>query len=123
MSLSVMRARQEEIWKSGLTAMEKLLVLALGDWADDDGHGVRPSVDRMMFKTGMRRRLVLLALKRLRDEGVLVATKRATFHSPVEYRIDITKLPARSAARAPLAARDRGAAARTEGCSRCTLSE
>lgn len=77
----------------------KILLLALGDHAADDGTNVRPAVKRMSQKASISERTVqrlLQAFQRPREDAegraILVRVKRATNKLPAEYRIDVKAL-------------------------------
>lgn len=68
MSMSVMT----EIWKkSRHSGTELLMLLAIGDWADDDGNAY-PSVAKLAAKCRMTDRNARLILANLRDSGELL---------------------------------------------------
>ena len=74
---------------------KKLLLLALTDHADDDGHNCWPSVGYLVWKTSLSDRHVRRMLKWLRDEGVLVPVARegGGRQRSVIYQIDLDPLP------------------------------
>ncbi|MEW4469023.1 helix-turn-helix domain-containing protein [Parasphingorhabdus sp. JC815] len=60
-----------EIWDmEGLSPVEKLSLLALADWANDDGLAW-PSIKQIADKTGCSRRTVQAAFSRAEKEGLL----------------------------------------------------
>lgn len=68
MSMSVMT----DIWKkSSHSGTELLMLLAIGDWADDDGNAY-PSVAKLATKCRMTDRNARLILANLRDSGELL---------------------------------------------------
>src|SRR5215218_2722554 len=81
------------VWEHDFDHAEQLIMLALADHAHDDGTEVRPSVEKIAWKTGYKRRQVQNILKHLRDEKkILVLTKQGGGRgNPNVYRIDWTK--------------------------------
>ena len=79
----------------GLTAAQKVVLLALADHANDEGRHIYPGVARLTKKTSCGERTVRRALKSLRDAGVIKMVREATHHSPREYRIDVPEMQAR----------------------------
>ena len=73
----------------------KLLLLALTDHADDDGHNCWPSVGYLVWKTSLSDRHVRRMLSWLRDEGVLIPVGRegGGRRRSVIYQIDLGPLP------------------------------
>ena len=74
MSIRVMN----EVWESRkFEGNQLLLLLALADFASDDGGNVFPSVEKMAEKTRASRRTVQRNLRKLEDEGVLIEVRHA----------------------------------------------
>jgi len=82
-----------QVWEHEFSHAEQTIMLALADWANDDGGNVFPSVARIAWKTGYEERQVQRIMKKLRGTGVLVLVKRATVYRPNEYRIILSKAP------------------------------
>lgn len=57
-------------WDADLAAMDKLVLLALADWANDDGQ-CWPSIAQLCKKSGASRRYVQMAIKRMSENGHL----------------------------------------------------
>ena len=97
MSIRVMN----EVWESRkFEGNQLLLLLALADFASDDGGNVFPSVEKMAEKTRASRRTVQRNLRKLEDEGVLIEVRPASQRFPAEYRIrpgSPTKTPQKAA--------------------------
>ena len=75
MSIRVMN----EVWESRkFEGNQLLLLLALADFASDDGGNVFPSVEKMAEKTRASRRTVQRNLRKLEDEGVLIEVRPAS---------------------------------------------
>ena len=89
MSIRVMN----EVWESRkFEGNQLLLLLALADFASDDGGNVFPSVEKMAEKTRASRRAVQRNLRKLEDEGVLIEVRPASQRFPAEYRIVLEAL-------------------------------
>ena len=89
MSIRVMN----EVWESRkFEGNQLLLLLALADFASDDGGNVFPSVEKMAEKTRASRRTVQRNLRKLEDEGVLIEVRPASQRFPAEYRIVLEAL-------------------------------
>ena len=82
-----------EVWECDVSGGEQLLLLALADYADDDGENIYPSIDRIAWKTGYSTRAVRYILKGLRERRVLVIIRPSAQGRPNEYRMDLDKLP------------------------------
>ena len=104
------------VWESAeYSGSTLLLLLALADYAQDDGGKVFPSVDSLAAKTRCDRRTVQRNLRRLQTDGAIVEVAPGTRRSPAEYKIgaafcrpsqDVGRHPVRSGA----ASRPAGAA-------------
>ena len=89
MSILVM----SQVWESKkYEGNQLLLLLALADFASDDGGDVFPSVEKMAAKTRASRRTVQRNLRQLEDEGVLIEVRPASQRFPAEYRIVLEAL-------------------------------
>ncbi len=77
-----------QVWELDLPQNEKLVLLALGDHADDEGV-CYPSVARIAWKTGMSERQVQRIGKKLRAAGLIVLMKHGQGGrgNPAVYRI------------------------------------
>jgi hypothetical protein len=83
------------VWDSGLYDGGTLLVLlALSDWAHDDGSRVFPTVDQVAAKARMTVRNVQYALRRLKGDGMLCVVENGIGGrgKPTEYRIDVERV-------------------------------
>lgn len=92
------------IWPIKIPAPEKLVLLRLADFADDDGAHIFPSLRRLADETGYEERSVRRMLRRLEGEGDddrkpsppklldLVAEADAARKRPREYRIMVPEL-------------------------------
>ena len=80
------------VFEAPLPPNEKIVMLALADYADDSGGNVRPSVDRLVVKTTMSRSTVRRMLDRLERGGYLVVEQKPRQHHPAHYQIDLSAL-------------------------------
>ena len=123
-----------QVWEHEFSHPHQAIMLALADHAHEDGTGIRPSINRIAWKTGYSERSVQNIMGQLRDLGILVIAVPARHSSPNEYCFDwsvATPKPSfdefisqkkgrksRGAESAPLSkGHDRGAVAVQEGCS------
>ena len=65
MSISLM----SQVWRLDVGHGEQIVLLALADFADDDGENVYPSVDYIAWKTGYKVRQVQNIMALLRAAG------------------------------------------------------
>ena len=65
-----------KVFDSGLPAIEKLVLLAMADYANDGGQSIYPSVATMAKKCGMSTRGVQQIIKRLMDKGYIELEKK-----------------------------------------------
>jgi len=87
-----------QVWELDLPHNQAWVLMALTDWADDDGANVFPSIGLIAWKTGYERRNVQRIMGALRRSGILSVVAHATggragsgVGHPTEYRIDLTK--------------------------------
>lgn len=73
-----------DVWKAPVSATDKLVLLALADWSNDDGQ-CWPSMAQLIVKTGLSERGVRKSLRRLEDEGQL--TSRQNPGKGVHYTV------------------------------------
>jgi hypothetical protein len=85
------------VWRSALPGRLKPLVACLADFANDDGTGIFPSVEYMMWLVDLGESTVRGQLSELRKTGVLLAKKnlKGGRHLRTEYQIVFEKLPKR----------------------------
>ena len=82
------------VWDCGqYNGSKLLLLLALADFAHDDGANVYPSVDTLAQKTRCDRRTVQRNLRQLEGEGAILLVRPATRHGPAEYQIGAAFVP------------------------------
>jgi hypothetical protein len=122
-----------QVWEHEFSQPHQCVMLALADHAHEDGTGIRPSIQRLVWKTGYSERSVQSIMSQLRALGILVIAVPATHVTPNEYRFDwsvATPKPSfdhfmtqkrghksRGADFAPLSKESRGAVA-GQGCNR-----
>ena len=59
------------VWeRSDINPTQKLVLLALADWANDEGL-CWPSIDRLCQKSGLKRRSVQMAIHAMEEQGIL----------------------------------------------------
>ncbi len=80
------------VWASKLSRIDKLVLLAYADHADDDGSSAYPSQARVSWKTGYSPRQVTRIVVKLIDKGYMEPTGETTLGT-IEYRIHLEKLP------------------------------
>ncbi len=71
-------------WASDLPPMDRLVLLALADWADKAGR-CWPSIPQLASKTGIHERTVRLAVARLESGGYL--TRKSIIGKGTRYRL------------------------------------
>lgn len=84
---------QTAIWRSGLASTEMLVALALGDWADDEGKGIYPSLDRVAWKCGLSYRTIQRTVQLFLEIGVLRTVREPNGRRPGEYAMCVESLP------------------------------
>lgn len=70
------RACEQYVWhESETTGNDRLVLLAIADEADDDGHNAYPSMERIAHKARLNKHTVMRAVARLEEAGELVVTR------------------------------------------------
>lgn len=80
-----------KVWEKDLAHSEQSLLLAMADYADDDGRNCYPSYDRLSWKTGYSKRQVQRIIQELCGKGILVVLRPSTQHQATHYWIRIDK--------------------------------
>jgi len=80
-----------QVWEKELTHSEQSILLAMADWADDEGRRCYPSHERLAWKTGYSERQVARIIKELVGKGILVIVRPPTQHNSAHYRIRLDK--------------------------------
>ena len=91
MSIAVM----SRLFKAQLgSPSRKMLAIRLGDFADDDGRGIWPTVGRLAHETELSERTVQRLLKDFVDEGLLVVVSEGGGRpgTSTRYDFNMTKL-------------------------------
>jgi len=84
-----------QVWDTCLYDGGTLLVLlAMADWANDDGSKVHPSMDTLAAKCRLTPRGAQFCVKRLRDDKVIKPVENATGgrSKVTEYKIDLERV-------------------------------
>ena len=82
------------VWGLALPRVERDVLLAMADHADQNGENVRPSLALVAWKTDYSTRQVQRIQKILRDKGILIVMRESRRHGrPTEYRIDLDAAP------------------------------
>ncbi len=99
------------VWKIQMRPYEKLILLALADYAYPNGDHVFPSVQSMANKTTCSARKIQMTMREFETQGFLELVVEASRRSPRQYRLNVPalhELAARGARRAPPNATSRG---------------
>lgn len=95
MSLKIMTA----VWASTLAGPEKLVALALADWADDEGGSIRPSIATVARKTSSSESQARRTIRKLEAGGILSIEANPNGGAPGvtrHYRMHADRLPTTS---------------------------
>jgi hypothetical protein len=77
-------------WKVPLAATEKLVLLRMADFADDQGFNIYPAVQTVADDCGIGIRIVQLTLKKMVSKGILVVMNQGGGRGrATEYAIDM----------------------------------
>lgn len=79
------------VWEKALSHSEQSILLAMADYADDDGRNCYPSYERLAWKTGYSTRQVTRIIKELCASGILVILRPSTQHQSTHYWIRLDK--------------------------------
>jgi hypothetical protein len=78
---------------SGFTPAEKLVLLSLADYANDEGRSIYPSVDKTSRRTGLTSRSVRRIIKELVGDGFLIPVSLGGGrYRTNEFRLDVQKI-------------------------------
>ncbi len=80
-----------QVWDKEFTHSEQSILLAMADYAGDDGRNCYPSYDRIAWKTGYSERQVQRIIKDMVAKGILVIVKAPTQHQSTQYWIRLEK--------------------------------
>lgn len=79
-----------KVWLlTGLSPVEKLVLLKLADHASDDGGDAYPSVARIALEVGCSERTVQRTLRDLQARALIQVTELATRYKPTCYRLTL----------------------------------
>jgi len=78
-----------QVWDLQLSHAQRLVLLALADYADETGGHVYPSVMRVAWKAGYSKRQTQRIMRGLEESGLLVLVAEANGIRPTTYRIDV----------------------------------
>ncbi len=70
---------QPLIWNTDMKPSQRFVMLALVDYADDNGRNIYPSIETLSKKTGYSERNVQRILKSLEDEGLILIVGRSKY--------------------------------------------
>lgn len=87
--------------EEALGPIPRLVLLALADFANDEGNHVYPQVARLVQKTGLCERSMRNCLDFLESDGWIVCIRDATPRRPKEYQISVPRLLEGCTARTP----------------------
>lgn len=79
------------VWEKALSHSEQSILLAMADYADDDGRNCYPSYERLAWKTGYSTRQVTRIIKGLCASGILAILRPSTQHQSTHYWIRLDK--------------------------------
>lgn len=82
------------VWDADLPATDKLVLLAMADFCDDDGKHCFPSCETIMRKTNLSERKIRGVWADYRKKELLIIAQRATKHNPTHYAFSLPKLQA-----------------------------
>lgn len=80
--------QMSKVWEHEFKPNEQLVMLALADFADDQGGSIFPSIGRVAWKTGYSKRNTQRIISELRERGVLVEVRSSARRRATEYRIE-----------------------------------
>ena len=80
------------VFDSELPPTKKLLMLALSDYANDEGYHVHPAIGTLARKTSLAERTVQTQLRELEEAGLLFDTGQRTPRGVVIYALNTHKL-------------------------------
>ena len=83
MSFELMR----QVWSLDLSPTEQQVLMAMADFANDDGDNCFPSHGRLAWKTGYSERTVARAINGFIESGVVIVLRLGTNKAPPRYQI------------------------------------
>lgn len=79
------------VWETDLNHSQQAILLAMADYASDDGRNCYPSHERLAWKTGYSDRQVSRILKDLGESGIVEILSPATNNHPPHYWIRLDR--------------------------------
>lgn len=83
MSFELMR----QVWRLELKGTEQHVLMAMADYANDEGGHCYPSVARLAWKTGCSESTIVRTIDRLVAKNVVIVVRPATNKAPPHYQI------------------------------------
>jgi len=80
------------VWDVPLPSTQKLVLVAMADFASGDGTNVFPGTARLARITGLTTRTIRKARKMLTGAGLLILERESTYTSPANYTVNLEKL-------------------------------
>lgn len=84
-----------QVWELDLPHNHQSVALAFADHGKDDGSSIFPSLAHVAWKCGYSSRQVQRVVRELEAGGLLVKVAEAVGHRAVEYRMDVSAVPAK----------------------------
>ena len=75
-----------------VSATDKILLLALTDFANSEGNSVYPSVDTLSERTSLTTRCIKSRMAGWRESGLLLVVESSTNKHPFKYQINVEEL-------------------------------
>jgi hypothetical protein len=85
-----------QIWELDIERQVKWVLMALGDYADDDGRNIYPSLRKLAWKTDYSLRSIQRITGWLREKGALIEIQPATNRYPAVYALNLNVFPKRN---------------------------
>ena len=82
-----------QVWKKDLDHVEQAILLAMADFADDDGYHCYPSQERIAWKSGYTERHVNTGIQRLVAKKYLRILAKSRQHAATHYQICLDAIP------------------------------
>lgn len=76
-----------QVWQLALTPTQQHVLMAMADYADDDGLNCYPSQPRLAWKTGLSESTVVRRIDELVAMGILKVVRAATNKAPAHYQL------------------------------------
>lgn len=80
-----------KVWDHEFAHNEQSVMIALADFANDEGQRIYPSIARVAWKTGYDERTIQRTLRKLTNKGVLAVQYPSTSTQPTTFKFDWTK--------------------------------